>query len=450
MDGASTPISIPATADPAAAFAAALSEHLAGRLPEAESRYRGILAAAPGQPSATHFLGVLLHQRGRSEEGIALVRNSLAASPSEADWHNTLGNMLAATGQGAEAIVAFMAALELDARHAQAWNNLGALLLRHQQADQAIMAFENAVAVDPAFEDALYNLGDAQAQRGDDSGAARSRCAAYVLRPMPDKPRRMLGVAYSVLGRFEDAARMYEEWLVQEPGNPEARHLLAAARGSSGDGGAPERASDAYLAAYFDGLAETFEHKLVDMLHYGVPPLIGKVLRGLGTAPRSLRILDAGCGTGLCGLEVAPFASRLVGVDLSVRSLAVAADKGVYSSLHEQEIVACMEQGPAGSFDLVVAADTLVYFGDTGGFFAAAAHALAPGGLLIASFEELLAEGQGGHAIAPSGRYRHRRSHVRERLASAGFGAPDFTDVDVRDELATPVKGFLAVARRAA
>lgn len=448
MDGDSSRIATPAPKGARAMFADALSEHISGRLLEAESLYRRILGDAPGHQEATHFLGVLLHQQGHSEEGIALVRMSLQASPDQGEWHNTLGNMLAATGQDAEAVAVFMAALEADASHAQAWNNLGSLLLRHQQTGEAIAAFENAVAIDPAFEDALYNLGDAQAQAGDDAAAARSRCAAYVLRPVADKPRRMLGVAYSVLGRFGDAARMYEEWLGEEPGHPEASHLLAAVRGNGGQGGAPERASDAYLAAYFDGLAESFEHKLVDTLHYGVPPLVGQVLRGLGTAPRSLRILDAGCGTGLCGLEAAPFAKRLVGVDLSARSLAVAADKGVYSSLQEQEVVAHMQVEPAAAFDVVIAADTLVYFGEIGSFLAAAAHTLVPGGLLIASFEELLAAGEGGYAIASSGRYSHRRSLVRERLASAGFDAPEITDIDVRNELAQPVKGFLVVARR--
>ena len=39
-------------------------------------------------------------------------------------------------------------------------------------------------------------------------------------------------------------------------------------------------------------------------------------------ASRSLDVLDAGCGTGLCGPLVAPYARRLVGVDLSEAMLA--------------------------------------------------------------------------------------------------------------------------------
>ncbi len=448
MDGAIPSPLAPAPASRLAAFDRALSDHLAGHLREAETGYRRVLDGAPRHAAALHFLGVLLHQQGRSDEGIALVRESLAASPDESDWHNTLGNMLSATGQDAEAVAAFMAALEVDARHAHAWNNLGALLLRNGQAGEAIRAFDNAVTIDSAFEDAWYNLGDAQARVGDEQAAAVSRCAAYVLRPLADKPRHMLGVAFSVLGRFDDAARMYEQWLVQEPGHPVASHLLAAARG----GAAPERASNAYLQAYFDGLADSFDHKLLGTLHYSVPALIGQVLRERGVPPHSLRILDAGCGTGLCGQEVAPHARTLIGVDLSARSLELAAGKGVYSALQQQEVVAHMADGPGAAYDLVLAADTLIYFGDINGFLHAAVHSLAAGGQLIASFEELAPAGGDGagpsHAITPSGRYSHRRSHVLERLRAAGFEAPEVTDIDIRNELARPVTGFLVVARR--
>jgi predicted TPR repeat methyltransferase len=51
-----------------------------------------------------------------------------------------------------------------------------------------------------------------------------------------------------------------------------------------------------------------------------------------------LDVLDAGCGTGLCGAIVAPYARRLVGVDLSEGMLVHATSKNVYDSLIKAEL----------------------------------------------------------------------------------------------------------------
>ena len=56
------------------------------------------------------------------------------------------------------------------------------------------------------------------------------------------------------------------------------------------------------------------------------------------TPSQRLDVLDAGCGTGLCGVLVAPFARRLVGVDLSDGMLAHAGDKNIYHALIRAEL----------------------------------------------------------------------------------------------------------------
>ena len=96
-------------------------------------------------------------------------------------------------------------------------------------------------------------------------------------------------------------------------------------------------------------------------------------------ASKSLDVLDAGCGAGLCGPLIAPCARRLVGVDLSGRMLAQARDKNVYDELIQRELTSYLRDSPA-VFDAIVSADTLVYFGPLRDVVAAAARALRPGG----------------------------------------------------------------------
>lgn len=428
--------------DAAALVEAALAAQRAGRLDEAESHYRRILERLPEHAAATHFLGILRYQQGHGDEGVDWLRKSVALAPDAADWHNDLGNMLAAAGRDAEAAAAFMAALEVDPDQPVVWNNLGAVLQRGGQLEEARLSFENASVLDPACADALNNLGATLTRLGRAEEAARAYCAAYVLPPHGDKPKQMLGIAYYTLGRIEDAARIYRAWLDAAPDNPIARHLLAACSGQD----VPERAADAYVESHFDDYAQSFDAKLVDSLAYQIPARIGEALGQLALAPGALTVLDAGCGTGLCGPRLAPYAKHLVGVDLSAKSLAVAAGKAVYDELVKAELVEYLAGTPA-RFDLIAAADTLIYFGSLDKLLRAAAGALAGAGLLIASVEALSPTGS-GFAIAPSGRYRHSRDYLLASFAAAGFGFEAITPVDVRVEVGQPVKGLLLVARK--
>lgn len=413
-----------------------------GRLAEAESRFRYLLQQQPGQPIAAHFLGVVLHQLGRSDEGLAWVQSSLTEMPGWSQGYNTLGNLLAVMGRREEAVAAFMAAVEIEPRYAVAWNNLGALLLQEGNIEGARMALQNAVDIDPTFRDVLENLGDTHTRAGDAHAAALCYCAEYVLRPPDPAQRQVLGIAYSQLGRYEEAAQVYEAWLQDEPGHPIATHLLAASRGH----GVVERASDAYLQAYFDGFADTFESKLLGSLGYQVPSALGDVMRDLGVPLRSLRVLDVGCGTGLCGAEVRPFARWLEGVDLSAKSLDKARGKAVYDKLHQAEIVEHLAGADAAAYDLVVAADTLIYFGGIERLVHGVRHVLAPGGWFIVSLEVLSADSPSPHAIQPSGRYSHRQDYVQQVLAAAGLVVQKTIALDLRHELGRPVPGALVVS----
>lgn len=441
-----------ASASHSAALAKALQAQLAGKLEDAELAYREILACMPDHPTAMHFLGVTLHQLGRSEEGLALVQASLAHPPGHGDWHNTLGNMLVQLGRHEEAVPAFLEAVEAEPHHAVAWNNLGAVLLRQGHLNEAKSALANAVALNPQFKDALLNLGEAHTQAGEPHEAALCYCAEYVLRPPQATQPHMLGIAFSQLGRTQDAVRVYEQWLLAEPANPVARHLLEACKGALSE----DRASPDYVQAYFDQFADTFESKLLGNLGYRVPARLSALLQTMGLKPgNTLQVLDAGCGTGLCGEILKPYASTLTGVDLSAKCLEKAHAKHVYDSLEHKDIVEYLSAYQPAALDLVVAADTLIYFGDLRPILAGAAQALMPGGWLVASLEEWRPETSAaeevriGYHLHAAGRYSHHRSYVLELLHACGFMVRHVEALDIRSELARPVPGLLIAAQRA-
>ena len=200
------------------------------------------------------------------------------------------------------------------------------------------------------------------------------------LRPKHREARKLLALAHCTLGEIGKAANILEEWLEEEPENPIARHMLAACTGR----GVPKRASNDFIEATFDSFASSFESKL-ERLSYRAPALIAAMLQDSGVEQsRCLDVLDAGCGTGLCGPIIAPFARRLLGVDLSQGMLAHAKEKNVYDGLTKSELTEYLRDH-GESFDLIVSADTLVYFGDLTGVIAALSGALRPNGLAVFS-----------------------------------------------------------------
>jgi predicted TPR repeat methyltransferase len=423
------------------ALAFAIHIHRCGGFTDAEILYRRILEAAPDNADATHFLGVLLHQRDRSDAAIEFLERSIALEPAHADYCNNLGNVLVERGRFGEAKEAYRQALALCPGNSEVWNNLGAVLRALGQPEEAEAAYLKAIELNPEAACTYNNYGNLLSGLGRTQEAVAFFCKAVTLMPGHPDSRRLLGIAYYTLGQIEAATEVYRGWLKEEPENPIAQHMLASCSGVD----VPQRASDEFIVKTFDSFAGSFDQKL-ESLSYCAPRLMAEAVAAQQGVPRkNLKVLDAGCGTGLCGPLIAPYAARLTGVDLSPGMLAVARTRKVYDELVTGELSAYLT-AHAGTFDLIVSADTLVYFGELQGVFAAAAGALLSRGLLVFTVEE--AEGPaGGFRINPHGRYSHSRAYVAGALQLAGFAPPFIDNVTLRMESGSPVAGLVVTAR---
>lgn len=412
-----------------------------GQLADAERLLRTILEVAPDHPVALHYAGVLAHQQKRSHDGLALIRRSLELDPAKADWHSNLGIVLKAVGRLDDAIAAYSRAIGLDPGHAKAHNNLGVLQRAKGLLAEAEASYREAIRLNPKYAEAYHNLGTLlwNLKRLREAVLAFNR--ALVLSPAEPDTQRLLAGAYCALGEPEKAVRIYDDWLRKEPDNPIARHMRAACSGEA----VPRRASDAFIEKAFDSFAATFDERLAS-LDYRAPQIVAAALADAGAPDTGeLNVLDAGCGTGLCGPLLRPFASRLAGVDLSGGMLANAAKTNVYDDLCQTELTAYLAAHPA-SFDVVVSADTLVYFGSLEDVAQASASALRPGGWLIFTVEA--AEGDCapvGYRLHHHGRYLHARGYLEEVLLRAGFQT-DIRQAELRMEGGLPVAGFVVRA----
>jgi predicted TPR repeat methyltransferase len=408
----------------------------------AELIYQRVLDAAPAHPVALQFAGVLAHQMGRHGDAVDLIEKSLALVPDCADWHNNFGIALQSHGRLDDAVSAYRRAIDLDPGQANAYNNLGVLLRATAKPVEAEEAYRAAIRLNPNYIDAYNNLGILLNSLRRTEEAVACFCKAIVLRPNDREARRLLALAHCTLGQVDEAIKIFEQWLEEEPGDPMATHMLAACTGR----GVPARASDPFVEDTFDRFAASFESKLQKLL-YRAPRLIGAMVEDAGLeASKSLDVLDAGCGTGLCGPLVAAYARRLTGVDLSAGMLAQANDKHVYDELTRGELTTYLREKP-DAFDLIVSADTLCYFGALDDAVVAAAEALRAGGLFIFTLERAADESVLDYRLEIHGRYSHSRRYVERLLAGAGLGA-EMVDADLRMESGVPVAGLVVRATK--
>jgi predicted TPR repeat methyltransferase len=404
--------------------------------------YRRILEVAPDYADAVHYSGVLAHQEGRSAEAAALIRRSLELEPNRADWHSNLAIVLRDRLELEEATAACRRAIELEPKHANARNVLGVLLRAQGKLAEAEEAYRAAIEIDPDHSDAYTNLGILLNAQKRTHEAVVCFCKVITFRPKHPEARRLLALAHCTLGEVDQAVAVFEEWLKEEPNHPIALHMLAACSGRD----VPARASDGFIQQTFDSFAGSFDSKLAKLL-YRAPELVVGMLADAGVEPaKNLDVLDAGCGTGLCGPLVAPYARRLVGVDLSAGMLAQARARRVYDEVINGELTAVLLRS-AGAFDVIVSADTLVYFGPLDTVVRAAAGALRDRGLLIFTVEESETPLEAGYGISPHGRYCHTRTYVERVLRSAQLD-PEIVPAQLRLEAGMPVRGLVARARK--
>jgi len=405
--------------------------------------YEQILALKPDCAEALHFSGVLAHQRGRGDEAIPLIEKSLALEPDRADWHSNLGIVLQERLRLDEAAAAYRRAIALAPNHANAFSNLGVVLRAQGKPDEAEAAYREAIRISPEHIDAYTNLGLLLNGQKRTPEAVACFCKVITLRPKHPDARRLLALAHCALGELDKAIELFEQWLKEEPDSAVARHMLAACSGRE----VPARASDAYVETTFDSFAGSFDAKLAKLL-YRAPSLVAAMLERPDPPPsKSLDVLDAGCGTGLCGPLVAPYARRLVGVDLSAKMIAHARERNVYDDLVKSELTSYL-RGVEASYDVIVSADTLVYFGALEEVVEAAAGALRPGGQFVFTVEELADASSGrDYTISPHGRYSHTKGYVERVLGAFGF-EPEIVGAELRMEAGTPVDGLVVKAAK--
>lgn len=389
----------------------AVAAYQSGHLAEAEAGYKAVLRQQPRSHLALYGLALLSYYAGATEQAIDYVRRSLAFEPNVGLTWNWFGTLCIQTDRLAEGKAAFKRATELSPLSGEAWSNLAHCLIREQNLDAAADLLRRSLTC-------------------------------------PQPPSRAFESLTNILcqqGQVPEAARTAAAWLAREPANPIARHMAASVSGQN----PPSRASDEYVRAHFDAFAEAGFDAALHALHYRGPELVAAYLRASAnrdSPPPFAVILDAGCGTGLCGPQLRALCGRLVGVDLSEKMLHFAQQRGCYDELVVAELGAYLLSRPQ-AFDAIVCADTFIYFGALAAPLAGAHAALRAGGTLVFTVEALPERDPTDHRLDVTGRYLHSEAYLRRVLDETGYRVESIVQQSLRRDAGKDVPGFLAVAR---
>lgn len=291
----------------------------------------------------------------------------------------------------------------------------------------------------------LAKLADRLREHGKIQTAYLCQRQAAELEPENASKWSHLGELAHIAGLREEARASYEHYLTLCPDDAEVQHILVALR----DEAPPARVPDECIQQLYERFSTFYDSNLVDQLDYVVPERLSEAIESVFPGRTDLKILDLGCGTGLSGERLRSRASQLDGIDLSSEMIAKARKRNVYDSLEVAEITAWLEAAAQShsedemrQYDLIVACDSLIYFGDLSQVIHPASRLLNQGGAIAFSVER---SEEPRYVLTDSGRYAHHAAHIVEVNQSAGLNLDYHREDFLRMEYGEEVMGHIVV-----
>ena len=338
---------------------------------------------------------------GQPAQAVKLLRARLAAGKGGLSAELLLARALLAAGKLAHAMEAARDAAGLHPDVAEAALLYARTLVATQHMSLAIAEMQRALRLDPGSVDA----------------------------------RMMLAGAWLDIGEIDHA---FGELAKLDPETTPG-HAALTERGEAMR--ARARSDDGYIRHLFDEYAVGYDGHMRQQLGYRAPEILRELAGMVMPGAQGLTVLDLGCGTGLAGEAFAPLASAMDGIDLSPAMIAKARARHIYRDLRVADLENALADG-GPPYDLILAVDTMCYFGDLAPTLAGVRDRLPPGGFFLFTVES-----EDGDSFAKSAkrRWHHSESYLRQAAAAAGLDVAGLVACTPRFENKQPVPG-LAVA----
>lgn len=296
--------------------------------------------------------------------------------------------------------------------------------------DAALKEAREAVSLNPDVAVAVMVLGEALLAADALPTAIAELQRALRIDPNLTRARLLIASAWLKAG---EADKALENLRAQEP-SPEVEAMMAAAERIK----TAPRSDAGYVRHLFDQFSADYDARMIGQLAYAGPQVLLDLASMVMPGRERLSILDLGCGTGLAGVVFKPLAARLDGVDLSPAMIEKARARALYDHLLVADLETALAQ-PGQSYDLILAADTLVYLGDLAAVFRGARARLTPDGYFLFTTE---GKAGAGFELGPKRRWRHSDAYLRAAAHAAGLSVAGLVAATPRHEANQPVEGF--------
>lgn len=196
-----------------------------GRLAEAETAYRTILARKPESTEVRMRLADVLNRQGKGEAALGELHQA-PQRPAPPELREALASILAELGRTAEAEAAYRELIDASPQRAQNWIALAGLLRKRRDVAAAIEVYRAAAEVHPKVFAIAYNLGNAlrEAERLEEARAAYER--AIAIDPRSTDAQFNLAITLRRLDRVAEAAEVNRRIVAIDPAQVRAWNNL--------------------------------------------------------------------------------------------------------------------------------------------------------------------------------------------------------------------------------
>ncbi|TAD83836.1 MAG: tetratricopeptide repeat protein [Oscillatoriales cyanobacterium] len=202
--------------------------HQAGRLLEAESLYRQVVALYPESANVLCLLGIAVRQQGKMAESIAFYEQAIAQQPDFVEAHLNKAHVLLDLGEHQRAIASYEQVLQIAPHTALAHKNIGWLKQQQGDTNAAISYYQTALKLEPTWSEIAHNLGNLFKEQGQTQAAIA--CYQKALETNPDLINTIiaLGTVWQQQGEFQAAIDCYQQALKLDSNNAECVNNIGA------------------------------------------------------------------------------------------------------------------------------------------------------------------------------------------------------------------------------
>ena len=416
-----------------------------GDIDKAMQHIREALRLKPNYSAAFNNLGCILYSQGSIEAAKNNFQKALRITPMFVDAHLNLANCYASKNQMQSAATHYQAVLQQDPEHQVANFNLGMAYVSEQEHNKVITQFSKVIALESGNIEANYQLGIAYLSLSNSIEAEKYLRIAIELDPTRSEAYHNLAILALKNEQRELALEYFCKTLELNPDNTTAIHMQNALTQQQGVDTTPTK----YIQDLFDQYADHYDTHVKEKLAYNVPYLlrqaVGSVLQNNNNY-KLMKILDLGCGTGLCSIYFCDLAEYIVGTDLASNMLAHAKQRGGYDALCMYDINQAIPAQGSKSQGLIIAADVLVYCGDLNNIFYNCTQTLQTNGLFAFTIETVESE-QDDFQLLTTGRFGHSINYIQKLTNKYNFSIELQQDIVPRHNNGTAIVGCLFVLK---